>query len=591
MEESGTNPITEEEFDLFLGYEGGQSSSESQSSDLQSSLENTSSEENQSETSENDSEALTDSDEEQLEALDLFNSLFYNHLASERLLRTYNIARAERLKQQAKMATHNPTAIETLFLGGNAVRQTARNDDDLIATASTCAKTDRATLKTTDKKSYEKLKEACCSKLSNATFELIKPIDSKTAASQLKEVTSVVAKVNALKKRLRSDDTIDVFTIPKEMNLNTTTNHYEPSTTSSAIDLLADYRATDLDNVKRATAWYARYGQDYHTENVVWSGELILRSCSESLRLKIIESVAQFEEAEKGGPTYFYILMEKMIATSQTALRGLVIVLNNTTLKDFGGENVFDCASFFRAAAVLLRDNSMLPTDMMNIAFTTFGSSSCPEFNSLVSGLKTAVDLKLKEYSLEQVLQLLEGEYNDKIGSNKWPAKDTKANQESSFTAGTGVICFNCGGFHTLDQCPKPLDDDAIAKRKQIMFGNTKSGNGNNGSNKGSHGKKNGGSNNKGDKKKGNSGSTPAYKIPPKSGEAHEKELNGKKVQWCGKCGRWGNHPTANHKSKEQIKKEKEEKAGSAETGDNSQDAGLGYGTDRNIGGASCLNF
>ena len=406
-------------------------------------------------------------------------------------------------------------------------------------------------------------------------------------------MTSVVAKVNALKKHLRTDDTIDVFTIPKDMELDATTNYWLPSANTSAVDLLSDYRTTDIENVKRATAWYARFGQDYHTENVAWSGEVILKSCNETLRLKILESVAQFEEAEKGGPTYFYILMEKVIATSQTALRGLVIVLNNTTLKDFGGENVFDCASFFRAAAVLLRDNNMLPTDMLNIAFTTFGSSSCPEFNSLVSGLKTAVDLKLKEYSLEQVLQLLEGDYNDKLGSNKWPAKDTKVNQESSF-GGSAVICFNCGGFHTLDQCDKPRDEEAIAKRKQIILGSNKSG----GSKSKNNCRKKDGSGNRSDQKKENpkSNSTPPWKIPPKSGEAHEKELNGKKVKWCGKCGRWGNHSTAEHKSKEQLKKEKEQNAGSAQgSSGNQEDAGLGYGVDNtdttNIGGASCLNF
>ena len=68
----------------------------------------------------------------------------------------------------------------------------------------------------------------------------------KTAASQLKEVTSVVAKVNALKKRLRTDDTIDVFTIPKDMELDAMTNYWLPSANTSAVDLLKDYCMTDF---------------------------------------------------------------------------------------------------------------------------------------------------------------------------------------------------------------------------------------------------------------------------------------------------------------------------------------------------------
>ena len=52
------------------------------------------------------------------------------------------------------------------------------------------------------------------------------------------------------------------------MELDTTTNHYVPKVGTTAIDLLSEYRSTNIDNVKRATSWFNRYGQDYHTENI-----------------------------------------------------------------------------------------------------------------------------------------------------------------------------------------------------------------------------------------------------------------------------------------------------------------------------------
>ena len=179
--ENFINKVTE-----FLGYKAGESSSKS-------SLTNSS--------EESDSE-----EDEYQESIETFNQLFeervqQNQIRQQRAALFQQIF-TQRLQQfQARtnltrnMAQYQPTAIETLFLGGNQARNNARSDSELVATVTTCAKGDRATLKNADKKAYEKLRESCCAKVTNATFELIKPIDSKTAASQLKEVTSVISKV------------------------------------------------------------------------------------------------------------------------------------------------------------------------------------------------------------------------------------------------------------------------------------------------------------------------------------------------------------------------------------------------------------
>ena len=58
-------------------------------------------------------------------------------------------------------------------------------------------------------------------------------------------------------------------------------------------------------------------------------------------------------------------------------------------------------------------------------------------------------------------------------------------------------------------------------------------------------------------------------KQPPKKNEAHEKEFNGQKLKWCGKCGKWTNHSTAEHKPKKKEKQDykeddKEESANAA---------------------------
>ena len=484
------------------------------------------------------------------------------------------------------------TAEETLFFGGNASRSTARTDDELVAETISCPKADRENLKSKDKKAYAKLKENSSMSLKDTKFELVKPFDTKIEATQLKEVTSVVTKVNKLKDRLRRDDMIDVFKIPSSFTQDTSGN-WVPASGAKAIDILSDYQKLDIETVRRSTAWYQKFGQAYHTENASWSGTLILGSCSESLQLKILETVNKYSEAEKGGPTFFFIMMKLIIATSQVALRGLVNVLSKTRLNTFDGESVLDCATFFKAAVTLLRDNDLLPTDIMTITFEAFSSSSCQEFNDYVNGFKNAIKLGLKNYELEEILRELEADYTDKLGSGKWPAKDTKVNQESTFAIGT--MCFNCGGLdHMLKDCPKPFDQSAIKARKQILLGNGK------GSNSGG-GKKNynNNSNNKGNENKGNNYKkggnndtdeskkpkvTNPKKIPPKAGDSHEKSFDGKTLKWCGRCGRWGNHATPEHKTREELQNEKKDNNEKAHNVDEDESA-------HNVGGASCLNF
>ena len=159
----------------------------------------------------------------------------------------------ELLKRRPKMATSSATAEEQLFLDGNTQRSTARTDDKLVSETISCAKEDRESLKRSDKKSYDKLKENSCKALESTTFEMAKPFDTRTEIKQLEDVTSVVTKVNKLKDRLRRDDMIDVFKIPSEFVKNSS-GDWVPKSGATAIDVLKDYKKLDIETVKKSTA-------------------------------------------------------------------------------------------------------------------------------------------------------------------------------------------------------------------------------------------------------------------------------------------------------------------------------------------------
>ncbi len=199
-----------------------------------------------------------------------------------------------------------------------------------------------------------------------------------------------------------------------------------------------------------------------------------------------------------------------------------------------------------------------------NKVFDFFGHSTTPDFVDSVKQMKGYVKSGLKTYSVTEILDNLEQDYISKLSAGKWVAKDTKQGKNSGFLIynkdGSVTMCFNCGEIgHTVKDCPHALDEDAIAARKKLLFGN-------NGGRRGKREKYPKKTNPEEDKDKDTSTNTNTGKNtgkvknpkrqPPKTDEPHEKDFDGSTLYWCGKCGRWTNHKTDDHKTKEELKKE-----------------------------------
>ena len=149
-------------------------------------------------------------------------------------------------------------------------------------------------------------------------FTQLKAIDEKATMEHLESVYSVVTRFDDLRDELLKSDMLDVFTIASEYTWNATLNTYEPASTATKIDLFKDANSTNLEVIKRATAYYSLMGQEYHGENVQWSGQKILNSCDGPLRDKIIESTRTWSEEEKGGPSYLKLLLSLSFSLQRT---------------------------------------------------------------------------------------------------------------------------------------------------------------------------------------------------------------------------------------------------------------------------------
>ena len=113
-----------------------------------------------------------------------------------------------------------------------------------------------------------------------------------------------------------------------------------------------------------------------------------------------------------------------------------------------------------------------------------------------------------------------------------------------------------------------PLDEEAIAKNKKIIFRNSDT-------RRTAGGGSNGGNND--DSKK----TVNPRRVPPGPNDPKEKKFGDKNLKWCGKCGIWTYHSTDEHKTKAELEEEKSNKS----EGANASTSGLSYA------GATALNF
>jgi hypothetical protein len=349
----------------------------------------------------------------------------------------------------------------------------------------------------------------------------------------------VVNRFSDLQTHIDQNDMGDIFTIPNIFVRDSTTGHYVPSTTATAINLFTDANLVNLETVCHATAYFNRYGTSYHGENILWSGEKILNSCDTSLRDKLVESTRDWPKAEVGGPTYLKLLLNLVLSTSQKSLRTLTDKLGCLRINDFPGENVTQAVSFLRGAILILRDNSSTPADLLTLVLRIFKPCSCEPFRTYVSSIDTLVELNMKQYALDDLLTMLDCKYIDLLGRGEWTSTSPTEGQSSGFSANVEdllrIICFNCGAVgHGVNNCPHARDDTMINLRREIMesYGSSKrplpSGS-----------------------KPGTGGGGDPLLRPPRKHDKHEKYFDGVKKFWCGKpgCRRWTDHTSSEHPS------------------------------------------
>ena len=148
-------------------------------------------------------------------------------------------------------------------------------------------------------------------------------------------------------------------------------------------------------------------------QDLLWSGNKVLNSCSQLLREKVEESVISLDTHHKTGPVYFKLMMDLILSSTPVSMRAIVRKLEHLTLKEFKGESVVTAVSLVRGAVSMMDNNKSIPTDIQEIVFRITKTSSSGEFKTYVTTLGTACELGIKELSLEQTLLLMQNKYKE----------------------------------------------------------------------------------------------------------------------------------------------------------------------------------
>ena len=102
-----------------------------------------------------------------------------------------------------------------------------------------------------------------------------------------------------LKHAIAAYDMDGVFIIPMDYDGDL------PKQDSSSHDLFLDANKLELDTVIKGNKFYYSYGAEYHAENIKWSGEKILDSCSKELKEKNLRRSTRLSGFSQRRPSSF----------------------------------------------------------------------------------------------------------------------------------------------------------------------------------------------------------------------------------------------------------------------------------------------
>jgi len=370
---------------------------------------------------------------------------------------------------------------------------TPRDKATLSSLGGTISRSDRENL---DVKERSKLYNTATAGLPNK-FQLVDDVFNAESENFLSINHDFFIQVQHLKDILHNYCMDDVFEVISKFHPDGSPDDSDPA---SLIEFLTHYLSIDAEAVVKASnKAYLYYGDAIAIENLKWSQDLLLNSCSSTLQDQVSNKLFAVDPECRGGPLVFFYIVQLIVKTTEKSSRAIIKRLEALKITKFDGEDIEATVALIRSSIARLRAADRLPDDLADLVFDILKTCSIFDFRQHFSILKTMGDPKIRDW--DAMLTEAAAKFHELEFANAWHPRQKKG---SSFVASTPS--------------------------------GTSSG-------KGSAGGKS-------IKDSGSKSKFTPDRTPPKPGESTtRKNKNCKEEHWCADehCLRWGNHPTGKH--------------------------------------------
>ena len=283
-------------------------------------------------------------------------------------------------------------------------------------------------------------------------------------------------------------------------------------------DIIRNWHTMSLEQVCDSVKLQLQFVSDpVHRQNLVWTFSYFMDSLDADLKAFVLSKISKLPaDVGRTGPVAFMIIAQRILQTTENLAQKVINGFIALCLTHFEGENVIECIFTLRNVLKFLRfgeAETFAPRTTIVILYDVFRGTSVAAFRNFV---QQAQDIILKDVTDPEIIfDHLQSKYEELLLADRWvPTKKRHS-------------AFHMGETQTYADADKKLNNEKKASPNQGQAGSPQK-----------------------EKKERPTHNKSGRKIdytPPKNNEPHEREREGRKEYWCGRCGRWGSHKTDGH--------------------------------------------
>lgn len=267
------------------------------------------------------------------------------------------------------------------FLGIDDLLTTPRNQADVkLSGINALSGKDRMDLSTSDK---NKIWKEAIRGLHPDKFKSTSDLSGLEDLVSMENIVRLDDMIQRLQKYVASYGMLNVFFI---IEFDLRGNPRKLDTDSQCI--FKDYHSIKLFEVEQSCEYYMRYGREYHHENLKWSYDAIMNSCTQELREILQGKMTSIAEELHCGPMLFMILMKQLTNVSPQAARLVINKIESLTMSSFEGESIALANKTIHAAHKWLSMINKIPNDFELIVLSIYKTTSVPSFLRFLEAIK-----------------------------------------------------------------------------------------------------------------------------------------------------------------------------------------------------------